>query len=108
MNQKLWPDSDTAVFQLGTPEKIVFNNNSSRLHPMHIHGVFFRVLERNGKSAIEPFTRDTVLIGPKENVVIGLVPEHQGIWATHCHILEHAEAGMMTTVEVGTIKSSIP
>ena len=101
MNQKLWPDSDTAAFQLGTPQKIVFNNSSSRLHPMHIHGVFFRVLERNGSPAVEPFTRDTVLVGPKENVVIGLVPEHKGIWATHCHILEHAEAGMMTTVEVG-------
>ncbi len=101
MNQKLWPDSDTAAFKLGTPQKIVFNNTSSRLHPMHIHGVFFRVLERNGSPAVEPFTRDTVLIGPRENVVIGLVPEHKGIWATHCHILEHAEAGMMTTVEVG-------
>lgn len=101
MNQKLWPDSDTAAFPLGTPQKVVFNNTSSRLHPMHIHGVFFRVLERNGSPAVEPFTRDTVLIGPRENVVIGLVPEHKGIWATHCHILEHAEAGMMTTVEVG-------
>jgi FtsP/CotA-like multicopper oxidase with cupredoxin domain len=74
---------------------------SIRIHPMHIHGVFFRVLERNGSPAVEPFTRDTVLIGPRENVVIGLVPEHKGIWATHCHILEHAEAGMMTTLQVG-------
>jgi FtsP/CotA-like multicopper oxidase with cupredoxin domain len=105
MNKQLWPDSDKVDFQLGQPQKIVFQNSSGRLHPMHIHGVFFRVLERNGKPAIEPFTRDTVLVGPRETVVIGLVPELKGIWVTHCHILEHAEAGMMTTIGVNAQES---
>jgi len=100
MNQKLWPDADKVDYPLGLPRKIIFKNNSSRLHPMHIHGVFFRVLERNGQKAVEQFTRDTVLVGPRESVTIGFVPEHTGIWLTHCHIQEHAEAGMMTTIEV--------
>jgi len=100
MNKQLWPESDRADLQLGQPQKVVFQNSSGRLHPMHIHGVFFRVLERNGEPAVEQFTRDTVLVGPKETVVIGLVPEHRGIWVTHCHILEHAEAGMMTAIAI--------
>ena len=100
MNQQLWPDADKADYPLGVPRKIVFKNSSSRLHPMHIHGVFFRVLARNGRKAVESFTRDTVLVGPRESVTIGFVPEHPGIWLTHCHIQSHAEAGMMTTIEV--------
>ena len=100
MNQKLWPDADKADYSPGIPRKIVFKNSSSRLHPMHIHGVFFRVLARNGQQAVETFTRDTVLVGPRESVTIGFVPEHPGIWLTHCHIQSHAEAGMMTTIEV--------
>ncbi len=108
MNKMLWPDADRADFELGTPQKIVFQNSSSRLHPMHIHGVFFRVLERNGEAAVEPFTRDTVLVGPRETVVIGLIPEHQGIWVAHCHILEHAEAGMMTAIEVADKQPDSP
>ena len=100
MNRLLWPNSDNADIRLGQPQKIVFKNNSSRLHPMHIHGTFFRVLERNGKPDIEPFTRDTVLLGARESVVIGLVPTEPGIWMSHCHIQSHAEAGMMTTVNV--------
>lgn len=100
MNRRLWPDSDTAGFELGNPARIQFVNSSSRLHPMHIHGAFFRVLAVNGKPAAEPFTRDTVLVGPRQTVVIGLVPEHRGIWLTHCHIQSHAEAGMMTTIQV--------
>ena len=100
MNMKLWPDADKVDYPLGVPRKIMFKNSSTRLHPMHIHGVFFRVLERNGQKAVESFTRDTVLVGPRESVTIGFVPEHPGIWLAHCHIQSHAEAGMMTTVEV--------
>jgi len=100
MNRRLWPAADKAGFKIGKPVKVRFTNSSSRLHPMHLHGVFFRVLEINGEPAVEPFTRDTVLVGPRESVVVGLVPEHAGIWLTHCHIQSHAEAGMMTTIEV--------
>lgn len=100
MNQKLWPNADLGDLPIGQPQKIIFKNSSGRLHPMHIHGAFFRVLEKNGTIAAEPFTRDTVLVGPRESITIGLVPEHQGIWMTHCHIQSHAEAGMMTTITV--------
>ena len=100
MNRLLWPNSDKTDVQIGQPQKIVFKNNSPRLHPMHIHGTFFRVLERNGKSEEEPFTRDTILLGPRESVVIGLVPTETGVWMSHCHIQSHAEAGMMSTIKV--------
>lgn len=100
MNNRLWPDADTVSQTLGRPQKLRFVNNSTRLHPMHIHGVFFRVLEVNGEAAVEAFTRDTVLIGPRESIVVGFVPEHTGVWLTHCHIQSHAEAGMMTTIDV--------
>ncbi len=100
MNLKLWPNADSARFSMGRPQKILFINSSTRLHPMHIHGVFFRVLEKNGAPAVEPFTRDTVLVGPNERLTIGLVPEHDGIWLTHCHVQSHAEAGMMTTISI--------
>lgn len=100
MNRRLWPDADTAGFKLGDPIRIQFLNSSTRLHPMHIHGTFFRVLTVNGKQAAEPFARDTVLVGPRQTIIIGLVPEHQGIWLTHCHIRSYAESGMMTTIQV--------
>lgn len=100
MNQRLWPNADTAGFKIGKPVKIAFVNRSNRLHPMHIHGAFFRVLAVNGNPAVEPFTRDTVLVGPRQTITIGLIPAHEGIWLTHCHIQSHAESGMMTTIQV--------
>lgn len=85
---------------LGEFSRIRFVNESARLHPMHIHGLFFKVLARSGTAVDEPYFRDTVLIHPRETVEIGTVPEDAGLWMLHCHILEHAESGMMTVVDV--------
>jgi FtsP/CotA-like multicopper oxidase with cupredoxin domain len=80
--------------------RLRFTNASFRLHPIHLHGMFFRLLARNGAPVDEPFFRDTVLVHSKETIDIGLVPLDAGKWMMHCHILEHAEAGMMTLFEV--------
>lgn len=80
--------------------KLRFVNESARLHPMHIHGQFFKVLARDGRAVEERHWRDTVLVRPRETVDVGLVPLDLGLWMLHCHILEHAESGMMTLVEV--------
>ena len=85
---------------LGRFVRLRFTNDSYRLHPIHLHGMFFRLLGRDGRSVDEPFFRDTALIHPKESIDIGVVPLDAGKWMMHCHILEHAEAGMMTTLEV--------
>jgi FtsP/CotA-like multicopper oxidase with cupredoxin domain len=84
----------------GEWSKLRFTNDSFRLHPMHIHGQFFRLLARNGEPVEEPFWRDTVLLHAKETVDVGLVPQDRGKWMLHYHVLEHAESGMMTLVEV--------
>lgn len=77
-----------------------FTNDSFRIHPIHLHGMFFKLLARNGVPIDEPFFRDTVLVHSKESIDIGLVPLDVGRWMMHCHILEHAEAGMMTFIDV--------
>ncbi|WP_236603871.1 multicopper oxidase family protein [Sandaracinus amylolyticus] len=85
---------------LGRFVKMRFVSTSARLHPMHLHGQFFRVLARDGVAADEPHWRDTVLVHPRETVDIGLVAEDAGTWALHCHVLEHHDSGMMTLLEV--------
>jgi FtsP/CotA-like multicopper oxidase with cupredoxin domain len=80
--------------------KLRFINESARLHPMHIHGQFFRVLARDGVPAHEGHWRDTVLVGPREIVDIGLVPRDAGLWSMHCHIQEHHDSGMMTLMRI--------
>lgn len=90
----------SATLERGRFAHLHFTNESPRIHPIHTHGMFFRLLARNGARVDEPFFRDTVLIHPREEIDVGVVPTDAGTWMMHCHILEHAEAGMMTTIAV--------
>ena len=100
INGEVWGEHTATQLPAERWVKLRFKNASARLHPMHIHGQFFRVLARNGKPAAEPYFRDTVLLHARETIDVGMVPLDWGHWMMHCHILEHAEAGMMTEVVV--------
>jgi FtsP/CotA-like multicopper oxidase with cupredoxin domain len=69
-------------------------------HPFHLHGQFFQVLSRDGEPATDIGWRDTALIDGFSTIVIGTYFENPGDWMYHCHILEHAEVGMMALVRV--------
>jgi FtsP/CotA-like multicopper oxidase with cupredoxin domain len=101
-HSELMSESYVAPYRLpvGRWAKLRFVNESARLHPMHLHGQFFKVLSRNAKPVDEGHWRDTVLIHPRETVDIGLVPVDQGQWMLHCHVLEHQDSGMMTLIAV--------
>jgi FtsP/CotA-like multicopper oxidase with cupredoxin domain len=88
------------ALRLNQKRRLRFVNDSYRLHPMHLHGMFFHVVARNGVAVHEPFSRDTVLVHPRETVEVVAMPADPGLWMAHCHILEHAEAGMMTLIDV--------
>ena len=100
INGKAWGDHAATDLKHGRWVRLRFQNDSGRLHPMHIHGQFFKVLARNGKAVEESHLRDTVLVRGRDTVDIGMVPTDWGKWLMHCHILEHAEAGMRTELDV--------
>lgn len=99
-NGDAFPDGEPMALTEGEFNKIQILNDSQVLHPIHLHGQFFKVVTRNGVSVDEDFFRDTVLLMPGETIEIGLVALDAGTWALHCHIQEHADAGMMTTFTV--------
>lgn len=100
LNDAAFPNSEPLNFERGNFVLIDFQNKSSRLHPMHLHGHFFRVIAIDGQPVDEPFWRDTVLVNPRETVRIALTASELGSWALHCHALEHAAAGMMTVINI--------
>lgn len=101
INGRPWGDHEVTQLAAGSWVRVRFQNDSARLHPMHIHGQFFKIIARNGQAVDSQYFRDTVLLHPRETIDIGMVPIDWGRWMMHCHILEHAESGMMTEVQVG-------
>lgn len=75
-------------------------NETDFIHPMHLHGHFFRVLAINGVANPQREWRDTVIMGPRQSVDVAFVADNPGEWMYHCHILDHAAGGMMGTIAV--------
>ncbi|MCD9017989.1 multicopper oxidase family protein [Parachryseolinea silvisoli] len=90
----------------GTTEIWEFDNLAGdEIHPMHIHGVQFQVLERMGARnkviASEKGWKDTILLMPGEKVrVIMTFPNYTGVFVFHCHNLEHEDDGMMLNYKI--------
>jgi blue copper oxidase len=90
----------------GTTEIWEFDNSAGdEIHPMHIHGVQFQLLERIGGRnkiiASEKGWKDTILLMPGEKVrIIMTFPDYTGVFVFHCHNLEHEDDGMMLNYRI--------
>ena len=73
-------------------------------HVMHFHGVQYQVLERTGgRGKLMPHEtgwKDTVLVAGGERVTVLMPFTIPGKFVLHCHILEHADEGMMINFRV--------
>ena len=64
-------------------------------HPFHLHGFFFQQLD------VPLAWKDTINVPKKGSVRVAVhFDERPGMWMMHCHILDHAEAGMMGMVHL--------
>ena len=98
---------DTIV-ELGTVEEWTISNTSREEHVFHIHQLDFQVIAVNGVE--QPFTghQDTVNLpaatdaGP--STVTAILPFDNpvivGEFVYHCHIVQHADQGMMANIQV--------
>jgi FtsP/CotA-like multicopper oxidase with cupredoxin domain len=88
----------------GSTEIWEFINNSNIPHPMHVHAVQFKVLDRSGNRGLTPTEtgwKDTVLVMPGETVrVIMSFNAPKGLYVFHCHNLEHEDNGMMANLQI--------
>jgi len=96
-NSKAFPGTDPLVVGKGERVRIRLGNLSPMdHHPIHIHGLSFKVTATDGgyiqESAQIPET--TVLVPVGSTRVIELVPEEAGDWAMHCHMTHHVMTQM--------------
>jgi FtsP/CotA-like multicopper oxidase with cupredoxin domain len=72
-------------------------NNTDFNHPFHLHGYFFQVLDEERT----PEWKDTVDVPAHTALRLAVeFDERPGKWMLHCHILDHAEVGMMGHLHV--------
>jgi len=81
-----YPDAEPLDIREGERVRVNMSNMSMMLHPMHLHGHFFRV-----GNAI----KDTVIVEPHMGrASFEFMADNPGDWFFHCHNLYHLHAGM--------------
>lgn len=101
INGKSWPYTERLEYTVGSDVRWRWLNPSAQLHPMHMHGSYFRV------DAIGDAERETVLAtSQRKQVATQLIPvggtmtmywqpREAGRWLFHCHILTHVSPETM-------------
>lgn len=67
-----------------------------------MHGFFFQPLGEDGAVPASPSWKDTINVPVDGQVrfAVRYDDDRPGMWMFHCHILDHAEAGMMGMVHL--------
>ncbi|KAL1963717.1 hypothetical protein VTN77DRAFT_7921 [Rasamsonia byssochlamydoides] len=85
---------------------ILLTNFDDSSHPFHLHGHTFWVMAASPNQYFDwnsygslnttnPLRRDTVIVDSYGWVLLRFVSDNPGMWAFHCHIAWHLEAGLM-------------
>jgi FtsP/CotA-like multicopper oxidase with cupredoxin domain len=115
LNGKIYPGTPPLVVRTGQRVRIRLANLSMDNHPIHIHGINFRITGTDGgpipPSAQWPET--TVDVPPGTTRDIELVANNPGDWAMHCHKSHHTMNQMahdlpnMTGVDQGETEKKV-
>jgi FtsP/CotA-like multicopper oxidase with cupredoxin domain len=106
INGQVYPYADPLIVRKGERVRLRYGNHSMMPHPMHLHGHFFRVVNRN----LPPerwLLKDTLILDHMQRIDAEFVADNPGRWFHHCHNLYHMEAGMANVIEYADASNSV-
>jgi FtsP/CotA-like multicopper oxidase with cupredoxin domain len=94
-------DMATVTVAANSVEHWTIVNHTSQDHPFHMHGYRFQVLTTAGVAPPALEWRDTANVPAMGQLDLAAqFDSRTGMWMFHCHILDHAEIGMMAMLMV--------
>jgi FtsP/CotA-like multicopper oxidase with cupredoxin domain len=108
INGKAFPSTETITVKKGDLVRLRLIGIGQFIHPMHLHGMPFKIVATDGHPVPEAaqLTKDTISIAPGERYDIEFVATETGQWMLHCHILHHTTndnvepGGLMLMIDV--------
>ena len=95
INGLSWPSTERLTYRLGDAVRWRVINLSSQIHPMHLHGFYYRVKRLGDGVRDEPVAGAegrrvvTQMVPPGGTLTMEWVPERVGNWLFHCHVMTH-------------------
>ncbi|MEO5975318.1 MAG: multicopper oxidase domain-containing protein [Ilumatobacteraceae bacterium] len=91
LNGKSFPATTPYKLKVGETMVVHYFNEGSMSHPMHLHQPSGLIVARDGVMLESPYWADTISVAPGERWTVVYTAQDAGVWAWHCHILNHAE-----------------
>jgi FtsP/CotA-like multicopper oxidase with cupredoxin domain len=98
INGKAWPRTDHIPVRVNQRYRLIFDNQSSLAHPLHLHRHTFEITRFAGKPT-SGVTKDVVMVPAWKEVEVDLVASNPGLSLLHCHNQFHMDQGFMTLLE---------
>jgi len=103
INGKTWPHTERLFASLGDSIRYRVVNASARVHPMHLHGMYFRVDSRGDGRGDTTFAPDRRRLAATEDMLPASTmtmvwhADRPGNWLFHCHLAFHVipESGLL-------------
>lgn len=92
INGKSYPETETIDMKVGEKVRLRFvGSNNNFVHPMHVHGGPFEVVQTDGNPVPEEaqILKDTINVAPGERYDVIWEAREPGKWLVHCHIPHH-------------------
>ena len=97
--QKFTAVSDDPIrFVYNERVRVKLVNNTMMAHPIHLHGLFFELVN-GAPDGFQP-QKNVVIVQPGGSATFDLTANEEGDWAFHCHLLYHMHSGMFQIVTV--------
>jgi len=108
INGKSFPATTPLVVTQGDSVRIRMINMGDMYHPFHLHGFDFRAIAKDGLPIpeSEQMATNEIDAAPGGSYDVVFTATRLGVWAFHCHILDHVTGpngemtGMVTVVKV--------
>jgi len=98
INGKEYPKTAPIQVRAGGRYRLVFDNQSDDMHPVHLHRHSFELVTVAGRPARGVF-KDVVDVMPRTKVEVDLVAGNPGPSLFHCHMQLHMDFGFMTMLQ---------
>jgi len=96
INGKSYPQTDTPTLHNGQRYRLLFQNQSTDDHPVHLHRHTFELLRLSaGGNLLRGVHKDVVLVPAKTEVAVEFTANNPGSTLFHCHQQNHMDAGFM-------------
>jgi CopA family copper-resistance protein len=95
INGRTISQEEKILIRRGEIVRFRLTNGTMMLHPMHLHGHYFRVVNQHGDYS--PL-KHTVNVSPMQTVTIEFLADEEKDWFFHCHLLYHMLTGMARAV----------